>query len=335
MKKDYIQLFILILFSKEIELFDIKPKFDKLITKIKNRLYISLLDKDNFRFFDKNKLNKDINNNNLGNFIGPIIMKALEYYWIKIYDIKYLFIKEDLLNATIEKSNNYFLELYSLLLDELYKNSIKNILIDKLNISEYLNINEVTEKVKLLNPDFNIQKRIYKFISLFDFLRDKIISQNFLDNLENNFGVCLDSEKFIEEVKNKNIDDKYIKDILKKYDLFSFEELYLLNYFNQKGYYFIENKIWKYYGRKGIVLDYFLFTILKNSKNIFAYINSKLIKKYFKVNKEKKKIKYKEELKRNNINIKISYDKINNKRTTKYINKKNVNRLLLFKRSHY
>ena len=170
---------------------------------------------------------------------------------------------------------------------------------------------------------------------MFDFLRDKILSHNFLDNLENNFGICLDSEKFIEEVKSKNIDDKYIKDILKKYDLFSFEELYLLNYFNQKGYYCIENKIWKYYGRKGIVLDYFSFKILKNSKNIFANVNSKLIKKYFKVNKEKKKIKYKEELKRNNINIKISYDKINNKRTTKYINKKNVNRLLLFKRNHY
>ena len=89
-------------------------------------------------------------------------MKALEYFWIKIYDIKYLFIKEDLLNATIEESNNYFLELYSLLLDELYKNRIKNILIDKLNISEYLDINEVTEKVKLLNPDFNI-----KYINLF------------------------------------------------------------------------------------------------------------------------------------------------------------------------
>ena len=196
----------------------------------------SLLDKDNLFLIDKDKLNKDINNNNLENKIGAVILKGLKYYWIKEYDVKYYFIEKDLLNGIKGELDSYFLELYTIL-DEPDKNRIKNILVDKLNISEYLNINEIKEYFKSLNPDFNISQEIYKFISLFDFLREKIINKNFLENLENNFGVCLESEKYIEEIKNKTLDDIYIKNILKKYNLFSIEELYLLNYFNQKGYY--------------------------------------------------------------------------------------------------
>ena len=262
-------------------------------------------------------------------------MKGLKYYWIKEYDVKYYFIEKDLLNGIKGELDSYFLELYSIL-DEPDKNRIKNILVDKLNISEYLNINKIKEDFKSLNPDFNISQEIYKFISLFDFLREKIINKNFLENLENNYGVCLESEKYIEEIKNKTLDDIYIKNILKKYDLFSIEELYLLNYFNQKGYYLTENMFCKSYRRKKIFPKLYLFMIPEKICYVLGKIYSKLKNlKHFKVNKEKKKIKYKEKLERSNFNIKISYDKINNKRFTKYMNKKNINRLLLFKRNHY
>ena len=336
MKKEFIQLLILFLFCKEIEKYNIQPKFDNLITKIKNKLYISLLDRDNLSFIDKTKLNIDIKKNNLDDKIGYIIFKGLKYHWILVYDVKYYFMEKDIINAITEELNTHFIELYSIL-HESDKNCIKNILIEQTNISKYLNINALTEKFKSLNPDLKISEEIYKFISLFDLLREKILSQNYMEELEKNFGVCLDTERYIEEIKNKTLDDEYIMNILKKYNLFSFDELYLLNYYCQKGFYFMENMTYIKHSRYHPYSDIYLNMMFEPKifdafKNIYSKLRNL---KHVKTKKEKNKIKYKDKLKRNNFNIKISYDRLNNKRFKKYINHKNINRLLLFKKNHY
>ena len=338
MKKYFMKLFILILFCDETE------KFDNLITKIKNRIYIPLLDYatfSDFYFIDKNKLFKDIKNNDIDGEIACLIFKVLKYFWIKKFAIKYFFLEENIINAIKKEMKNSFLELYSFLtFDE--KNSIKDILIEKSNFSKCLNINEDLKKSKLLNSEFTLSKKTYEYIYLLDFLLEKIKNEKFIDNLENNFGVCLETEQYIEEFKNKTLDEKSIINILNKYNLFSIEELNLLNDIYQNRFYFTKY-IEVINSKANQQEDFFLNTLFlyKNmmNPNFYQILFNFSLKlgnfKYENIIKEKNKIKFKEKIKRSKFNIKISYDKINNKRNTKYINQKNINRLLLFKRNHY
>ena len=338
MKKDFMKSFILILFCDETE------KFDNLITKIKNRIYIPLLDYatfSDFYFIDKNKLFKDIKNNDIDGEIACLIFKGLKYFWIKEFDIKYFFLEEAIINAIKKEMKNSFLEFYSFLtFDD--KNSIKDILIEKSNFSKCLNINEDLKKSKLLNSEFTLSKKTYEYIYLLDFLLEKIKNEKFIDNLENNFGVCLETEQYIEEFKNKTLDEKSIINILNKYNLFLIEELNLLNDIYQNRFYFTKY-IEGINSKANQQEDFFWNTLFlyKNmmNPNFYQILFNFSLKlgnfKYENIIKEKNKIKFKEKIKRSKFNIKISYDKINNKRNTKYINQKNINRLLLFKRNHY
>ena len=338
MKKDFMKSFILILFCDETE------KFDNLITKIKNRIYIPLLDYatfSDFYFIDKNKLFKDIKNNDIDGEIACLIFKGLKYFWIKEFDIKYFFLEEAIINAIKKEMKNSFLEFYSFLtFDD--KNSIKDILIEKSNFSKCVNINEDLKKSKLLNSEFTLSKKTYEYIYLLDFLLEKIKNEKFIDNLENNFGVCLETEQYIEEFKNKTLDEKSIINILNKYNLFLIEELNLLNDIYQNRFYFTKY-IEVINSKANQQEDFFLNTLFlyKNmmNPNFYQILFNFSLKlgnfKYENIIKEKNKIKFKEKIKRSKFNIKISYDKINNKRNTKYINQKNINRLLLFKRNHY
>jgi len=273
--------------------------------------------------------------------LARLIFKGLKYFWIKKFAIKYFFLEENIINAIKKEMKNSFLELYSFLtFDE--KNSIKDILIEKSNFSKCLNINEDLKKSKLLNSEFTLSKKTYEYIYLLDFLLEKIKNEKFIDNLENNFGVCLETEQYIEEFKNKTLDEKSIINILNKYNLFSIEELNLLNDIYQNRFYFTKY-IEGINSKANQQEDFFLNTLFlyKNMMNpnfyqILFNFSMKLGNfKYENIIKEKNKIKFKEKIKRSKFNIKISYDKINNKRNTKYINQKNINRLLLFKRNHY
>ena len=147
-----------------------------------------------------------------------------------------------------------------------------------------------------------------------------------MENLEINFGVYLDSENFIELIKNKKEETIFEKfKILKTYDIFSVMELIALNSFYQN--YLSEYLVNRY-------------TFSHREKNNILDIIDKLIveenTKYYKrhINKEMK-INDSQKEQRNRINIKNSYNKNYDKRFDKYINKKNIMRLLLFKRNFY
>ena len=165
-------------------------------------------------------------------------------------------------------------------------------------------------------------------------LREKIIAEKFLDDLENNFGIYLDSENFVKELYNENdlsFMDKYNN--LKKYELFSIIEKNILLQFYQGQYKNLYNSFDNFSIIKCLLsnnyndkfLDQFLFPLKFILSQVYFIDRHK---------KEKKDI-YKEMIKRDRIIIKDSYDKTYNKRITKFTNKKDIKRLLLYKRNNH
>ena len=315
---------------------DNKQLLDKIIKNLKNRLFFPLLNIKNESFIIKEKLNEDLKKNKLDCLIKNQIIYRLEKVLIKNFGIKYIVLKNELnINHIINQiySTNP-LALFSEL-DETEKDIFKITLLNNSNISEYFDINQISKEISFLYPNMNLNQLSSKFISLLDFLKEKIFSNNFLNELEKNFGVCLDTEKYIEELKIKTADNL---DILKKYEMFSILDISLINIANNAlSIVNREKRNYSSYIHFFRIFD-FSYNPFTNGSILYKIYNKsmKLLKEQKRKSKnEKAKMKYKEKIRRDKYNIKNSYSKNNNKRFTKYIIKKNINRLLLFKRYHY
>jgi hypothetical protein len=295
-----------------------------------------LLNIKNESFINKKKLNEDLKKNKLDCLIKNQIIYRLEKVLIKNFGIKYIVLKNELnINHIINQiySTNP-LALFSEL-NETEKDIFKITLLNNSNISEYFDINQIPKEISFLYPNMNLNQVSSKFISLLDFLKEKIFSNNFLNELEKNFGVCLDTEKYIEELKIKTADNL---DILKKYEMFSILDISLINIANNAlSIVNREKRNYSSYIHFFRIFD-FSYNPFTNGSILYKIYNKsmKLLKEQKRKSKnEKAKMKYKEKIRRDKYNIKNSYSKNNNKRFTKYIIKKNINRLLLFKRYHY
>ena len=335
-KKVIIELFILFLLCDNNTDKENKHQLENFFKNLKNYLYFPFFEAKNNLFVNKKKLKEDLKKKKLDVNIKNNIIGKLDKLLIERFGLKYFFYKDDLkINSIINEIFNTDL---FVLIDELNitdKISTQELLLKNLNISEYLYIDNIINKITPGNHNFNISEESCKFISLFDFIKEKIFSKHFLDDLEKNYGVFLEAENFIKEYKTKFSSNL---NILKKYELFFIEQFSMLNYLyeNSPSIYYLDII---YYNR---FLDGILFRIdnkpwKKKSKfnKIFQKVLEIVIINENKSRKKKTKIKFKEIMKRNKFNIKTSYNKINNNRLTKYITQKNINRLLLFKRNHY
>ena len=324
LKKNLLGLLILFLFSDEKLNDDMKKKIKNYILQYKTSI-ISYIFKTKIidNIFNIGSLIKDLKKFNLLDGIFSAVYSELKGYSTETI-LYFNFLKEEI----IQKMEKNFIDFYNSLYTGL-KEKINKIIFNKINILDYFNMSYLI--------DSNTLNKSYEIISVFHLLREKLISEDFLKNLENNFGIYLESNNFVEELKNKIYSNTLKKsNILEIYDLFSIKELNILDSLYRKKFEGNNNngfsRINSYYYcfKRYLFHDIPLF-----NKEIDNLIRKEKFKYNMKHIKKEMKVCNKEKVQKDKIFIKNSYDKTYNKRLNKYINKNNINRLLLFKRHHY
>jgi len=322
-----------------------KQKLLNYIKKLKQLIILKYFEKRiNFDVENQNKFIKDLKTKNIFDKIVDIIFIDSGFL---LFDGKNLILSEILRNKLIEQISTNFKELYSAL-DPRIKNKIKKILITELNLSEYFNIKNIFSESNILIKDYEDCNTNKKILPVFDYLKNKISDKNFCDNLEKNYGVSLDTEKYIKDLNNlkKNNKNKYFTSINLEMDDYmeDINELFLLSSLKNKFFESFQSKYSKFSSYKNDKIYPYVeicsysnqFTFIFISKKINnlilkekLYYKSKNIKKILK--KKQINAKVKEEIKRERYMIKNSYDKKNNKIFIKNLKKNNIKRLLINK----
>ena len=202
--KQLLELFILFFYSNNNVKIGAKQKISDYLIKMKNLLCLELFsDREDFIFENHNIFLNDLKRYKLFYKIVDIIFFDKEF----LLENK-LMISEISRNKIIRKVNKNFKQLYSELNYET-KQVINKLIINNLDFSKYFNIN--TTYFYLLTPysymiydkGKNPLSKTYKYFWIFKILKDKIFEENFLKNLENNYGNFIGIEDFIKEINMK------------------------------------------------------------------------------------------------------------------------------------
>ena len=171
-------------------------------------------------FKDQNIFIKDLKKNKLFYKIVDIIFIDSDYL-ILSQEQSLLNLSEILRNKIIKQMNANFKELY-MKLDYKIKQKIKKILLNELNFSSYFNNedyyshNDYSQRMFISNSEFS--SKFSDYILIFNSIKEKVLDKRFLDELENNYGIYLNNEAFIEELNEIKKNYKKI-DIIMKYFL--------------------------------------------------------------------------------------------------------------------
>jgi hypothetical protein len=162
----------------------------------------------------------------------------------------------------------------------------------------------------------NLLKKSYEFILIIQIMKEKLLNENFLKDLENNFGIYLDTEGFLEELNNIKVKsilgdfNKLNKDLYFIIDLIILLTFYH-NYHNSKPKYSIFTFDFSIYANPKLILRKEIYDLLFREKD--------LLNKYKRKQRKRNDFAKKQ---RDRIIIKNSYDKNYNKRFYIYKNKK-------------
>ena len=325
--KQIFLLFILFFFDGNEINHEIKGLLKKHIKQLKNLFC-----------FLKFEQNKDFNFKNKYLFINNLKKHGLFY---KIVDIiftdnkalYYLGIRFMERGDIIKKMNNNFKGLYNSLNDKT-KQKVKKIIMLKLDFSDFFNL-KMFDKVFSIYDYKILNIKNYELLLLFFNLRKEIIRKEFFDELEKNYGICLNAENIIEDFK-KNINNyeylknyieifskyKYlnkIKDLIllcvyeKKKNISRFSSIYHIHHDND----FDDNYFCYVYNR---FLPDFPYDLRQSRRSILRRFNKAVLKNSIKssnnliaLKKNYKKRVFRDILKRERRIIKINCNKIHNK----------------------
>ena len=332
------ELFILFFFSDKNISSNLKEKLNNYIGKLKKYVYLKLLQcVECFNFDFPGLFIKHLKIKNLFDKIVDIIF--IDTYELLLTEDN-LILCEILRNKLIKEMETNFKGLY-IKISETARQKINKIIIDELNFSIHF-INKSFFYHKNRENHLSINNLLFKFFKLFESLKEKILSDDCLSNLENNFGIFFESENFIDDLNKKKKDINNIKSISEskffktikeilflifeyRYDCISRFSFYLQNYYlkfiNYDSYPFVN--IIKSDGGKDltILISKKINRIIKKEKEIGRKKN-----KIFELKKPKEN--YKDKIKKDRKIIKLSYAKNSNKVHKKYINKKVIKLLL-------
>ena len=256
-----------------------------------------------------------------------------------------LCLSEILRNKIIKQMSLNFRDLY-IKLNEKIKQKIKRILLNEFNFSSYFDINrynycfsDYSQEIK--ESTFSSYSEFLDFFFIINSIREKVLDECFLNDLENNYGIYLNNEAFIAKLNKKKKKMKGIDEAIEYFfgddhDINSIKNVLFLGmdypisrrfgYYN--GRYF---RIFKYNDYSSIDIYPFIeidktenqkiFKISETIKEIMdkdENFSRMTIKKLLKIKKNiindiKTKIIEKER-----INIKKSYDKNYNKALQRY-----------------
>ena len=235
------------------------------------------------------------------------------------------YIEEELLTKDLKK-NKLFDQIFYIIFDYLKENNLfsteeKLILLFEYDMIKNEFENTIGMKFIKFYHTLNIKTKL-------EILRAKIFEQNFLDKLEENFGIYFDCSNFIEQLKfekKSENNDKY--DPFKKNDFLPLGEL--ISYNSLYNRYKNDDKfsLLRFLDMLKFGSDESLYKQMINLSYIYKKKKGNIIREI--------RINEKENLKKKKTEIKNFYHKINNARLNKYINKKNITRLLLYKRNYY
>ena len=315
-KKELFEILTLFLLSDTETKQEINAKIKNYIPKYKNFVLLKLFENG---IID---IEENLKKFNLFDEIFYIIFQYLYEHFFTAREKLLSLFKYDMIKDKFDKiiKKMKFINFYQSLNEEIQQ-KIKILLFTKSNFSDYFNASQLNKEI---NQGIYDYKNRYETASKFQHIRKKIFSQNFFDKLEENFGIYLDPDNYIEELKSEiKITKKNKKNFLKNNDFIPLIEL--------NSYYSLYkkcNKRWNIFRHFFIFKNTFEDSLYNEIIGLFYSYKKKKINKIIKIN-EKGKIN------RETIITKNHYDKINNARLNKYISKKNITRLLLCKRNHY
>lgn len=204
---------------------------------------------------------------------------------------------------------------------------------NEFNFSSYFDINlldfEVIRPKRFHEFHDSLLKIFINFISVFNFLREKVLDKNFLEDLENNYGIYLKNETFIEELNNEIKNGNNNKNDL--YFLLGNKSMILIrDIFNLELFIIFSKNHFLFFNYKNNELDEisnYPFIKINNSEEQKIHINSENIQncldKEKEICKKKNKIFFAKnifikdiimkKIQREKIIIKKSYNKIFNK----------------------
>ena len=343
-KDEILELLILFYFSDN-DIDDNKQQFRNYIDKFKNLFYLNLFEKENYiKFIDKNYFIKALKRNDLFDKIVDIIF--IDSDFLILYPKKSLLcLSEILRNKIIKQMSLNFRDLY-IKLNETIKQKIKRILLNEFNFSSYFDINrynycfsDYSQEIK--ESTFSSYSEFLDFFFIINSIREKVLDESFLNDLENNYGIYLNNEAFIAKLNKKKKKMKGIDEAIEYFfgddhDINSIKNVLFLGMD-----YPISRRFGYYYGRYFKIFkynDYF-----STVKYPFIEIDKTENQKIFKISETIKEIMDKDEnfsrmtikkllkikkniindiktkiIEKERINIKKSYDKNYNKALQRY-----------------